>query len=140
MTKTIFLEFKGYWPENMIESMPKQGGIYCVYEVKNNYGTNTSIVKLIYIGEATNIYDRIKNHEKWPEWRKSCSHAGSIICFTAAPIMSPDRERAEAALIYYHKPPVNDEYKYSFPFDTTTVYVTGAIGTLENMFTVYTDL
>lgn len=32
---------------------------------------------------------------------------GSGICFSFTGIISPDRQRPEAALIYYHKPPCN---------------------------------
>jgi hypothetical protein len=92
--------------------------------------------RLIYIGEAENVNDRIKNHEKWPDWRQYVPK-GSVLCFSFADINNIDCERAEAALIYYHKPPCNNEYKDSFPFDETTIKSTGRCALLTSLITVY---
>lgn len=126
MTKTINLNFDGYWREVNKSSVPKKSGVYGVYVCKYNPPPQNTVTldKLIYIGEAEDVNDRIANHEKWPEWRKEVT-AGSEICFSFAEVISPDRERAECALIYYHKPKCNDDCKYSFPYEDTTVVSTG---------------
>lgn len=135
--KTISLTFDGYWRETNISSIPKQSGIYVVYECFYNSQENTvTLLKAIYIGEADNVNDRIAKHEKWPQWRKHCSNSNQI-CFSFAPVANPDRARGEAALIYKHKPPVNDEYKYTFPFDETTMKLSGKTALLYTDFTVY---
>lgn len=134
--KTINLEFDGYWLEKNIGGIPKQSGIYVVYECSYNAQANTvSLLKVIYIGEAENVNERIAKHEKWPLWRKHCG-VNNQICFSFAPVTNPDRQRGEAAMIYKHKPPVNDEYKYTFPFDQTTMNLTGKTNLLETYFTV----
>lgn len=121
MAKTISLNFSGYWLEVDKAGVPARSGVYLVYVCIYNEPMNTvALKKLIYIGEAGDARDRISNHEKWPEWRRQVPQ-GSQICFSLAEITSPDRERAEAALIFYHKPPCNDEYVDSFPFEDTTV-------------------
>jgi len=135
--KTIYLAFDGYWREKNMGDIPKESGVYCVYECTHDPKEGTvSISKLIYIGEAEDVSKRISNHEKWPLWRKHCS-ASCQICFSFAPIKSPDRQRSEAALIYKHKPPVNDEYKDKFPFDETTMRLSGRTALLNENFTVY---
>jgi hypothetical protein len=135
--KTISLEFKGYWLEKDMGGIPKQSGIYVVYECTYNQQADTvSLKKVIYIGEAENVNDRIAKHEKWPLWRKHCG-AYNQICFSFAPITSPDRQRGEAAMIYRHKPPVNDQYTNTFPFDQTTMSLSGKTSLLDTNFTVY---
>jgi len=134
--KTISLTFDGYWREPNKGGIPKQGGVYVVYECSyNSEGGTVSLLKVIYIGEAADANERVANHEKWPEWRKHCGGSNEI-CFSFAPAANPDRERGEAALIYKHKPPVNEEYKDNFPFDETTMKLTGKTALLYTEFTV----
>lgn len=135
-TKTIYLTFNGYWRELNISGIPKKSGVYVVYECFYNQQTNKVDLKnIIYVGEAEDVNDRIANHEKWDEWRKYCATYNQI-CFSFAPVISPDKDRAEAALIYKHKPPVNDEYKDTFPFDETTISLSGETILLYTSFTV----
>jgi hypothetical protein len=134
--KTISLAFDGYWRERNIGGIPPQSGVYVVYECTYNSQANTvDLKKVIYIGESEDVNGRVANHEKWPLWRRHCG-ASNEICFSFAPITSPDRQRAEAALIFKHKPPVNDDYKYSFPFDETTMSLSGKTALLTTNFTV----
>jgi len=129
MVKTISLNFDGYWREVNKSSIPEKPGVYVVYVCKyikpkqGEIGTVT-INKLIYIGEAQNANERISNHEKWSVWRKEVPE-GSTICFSFAGVISPNRERAECALINHHQPKCNDECKDSFPHETTSVVSTG---------------
>lgn len=136
MAKTISLSFAGYWREVNKGSVPAESGIYLVYVCRYNETKDTvTLDKLIYIGEAEDVNDRIANHEDWPKWHRYVP-TGSEICFSFAGIASPDRERAEAALIYYHKPPCNVEYVDSFPFEDTTVESTGKCALLSSPVTV----
>ncbi|MDG7000777.1 MAG: GIY-YIG nuclease family protein [Nitrososphaerota archaeon] len=134
--KTISLTFDGYWRQKAIGGIPSKAGIYVVYEAfYNSQSGSVTLLKVIYIGESGDVNARIANHEKWPDWRKHCG-PNNEICFSFAPVTSPDRERAEAALIYKHKPPVNDEYKYSFPFDETTMSLSEETALLNTYFTL----
>ena len=139
MKKNIKLEFDGYWREPNIDvagGIPNSSGVYCVYECSyREQPKHFSVTKLIYIGESGTVRDRIKGHKKWPKWRKECG-SGKQICFTFAPRSATDRERAEAAMIFEHKPPVNTEYKDTFPFDETTMSLSGKIHLLTPQFTV----
>ena len=141
MAKTIKLNFDGYWREVNQSEIPKKSGIYAVYVCEYNKpekeGEKGSVTlkKLIYIGEAEDVNDRISKHEKWEEWRKELSE-GTEICFSFANVDSPDRERAECALIYHHKPTCNDECKDSFPYEETTVISDGLHKFIESPITV----
>lgn len=135
--KTYELEFKGYWRDENKGGLPNSSGVYCVYICTFDSQSSTVWLKeLIYIGEAGNIRERVANHEKYNQWKKHLT-AGQQLCFSASEAASADRERCEAALIFKHKPPENDEYKNSFPFDTTTMKLSGATELLSTYFTVY---
>lgn len=131
--KSISLQFDGYWTEKAKKSLPSHTGIYCVYTGKENTNGTVTLNKLIYIGESENVRDRIACHEKEPDWRKHLSW-GEILIFSTAP--SSDRFCAEAAMIYRHKPPVNDEYTYSFPFEDTQMSLSGQVALLIVSFVV----
>ncbi len=134
--KTIYLEFKGYWRENNKESIPKQSGIYCVYTCKYNVESNTvSIHKLLYIGESTNVNVRIQNHNRLSDWTKQLRR-GEELCYSFAPIESEDRERGEAALIFIHQPPMNEEHKNHFVYNDTKMILSGKIKFLDKSFVV----
>lgn len=141
MVKTINLDFDGYWREVNKSGIPKNSGVYAVYVCRYNKpekeGEKGSVTleRLIYFGEAENVNERISDHEKWPEWRKEVPR-GSEICFSFAGVTSPDRERAECALIFHHKPKCNDECKYSFPHEETTVVSKGRSALIDSPITV----
>lgn len=135
---TYSLNFDGYWLTLNIGGLPANSGIYCGYACTHNRQENTfSIRKLVYIGEATNVRDRVSSHEKWEEWKRQLL-CGEELCFNAA-LIAPelDRQRAEAAMIYHHKPPCNVEYVLNFPFDQTTISTSGKNAKLDSNFTVY---
>ncbi len=130
------IEFTGYWRESHKGSLPERSGVYCVYTCFHNTEKNTIVIQqLIYIGEADNVYKRISNHDKQKDW-ESHLKAGEQLCYSFGPIISASRERCEAALIFKHKPPENDMYVDEFPFDQTTIMLSGKIRKLHPSFTV----
>ncbi len=134
--KTISLAFDGFWREGAISGIPAKSGVYVVHEASYDpQAKAVDLKKVIYIGEAENVNDRIANHEKWPDWKKQCE-TNNELCFSFAPVNDPDRERGEAALIFKHKPPINTEYKNTFPFDETTINLSGKTGLLNTGFKV----
>jgi excinuclease UvrABC nuclease subunit len=138
--KTISVEFAGYYREPKISGLPAIAGVYCVYACTFDTQAQTvGLKKLIYIGESDNIKERVANHNLWSAWKRQLT-AGQVICVSAGGV-SPEqtRHRAEAAMIFKHKPPVNEEYKHSFPFDTTTMTLTGKTSLLSASFTVKKD-
>lgn len=130
------IEFEGYWREPNITGIPSKSGVYCVYECTYNTTENTvTIHKLIYIGEAENASERAAQHLKGSDWSNKIRN-GKEFCFSFAHVESYYRTRIEAALIFKHKPPLNDEYKYSFPFDRTTISASGKTALLSTYFTI----
>lgn len=135
--KTFSVSFEGYWREEDKDSVPAKSGVYCVYECTyNSKSDKVSIHKLIYIGEARDVRDRVKNHEKKPLWKKHV-RSGNELCYNFGDVESAYRDRVEAAFIYKHKPPENTEYVDKFPFDDTTIEASGEAQELSTYFTVY---
>ena len=133
--KSYSLTYDGNWRESNFSSVPEKSGVYTVYACRYDKEKKTvSIRKLIYIGEAGNVRDRVLKHEKLPIWRQHLAY-GEEICVNFAEI-NIDRERVEAALINHHKPPENTEYVNNFPFDQTTVSTSGENTLLSDEFTV----
>jgi len=131
--KSYFLDFKGYFTR--IAGLDSDSGIYCVYACTDNSST-VSIRKLLYIGESEDIHERVSYHEGRKVWESELQN-GEVLCFSNAKI-SPEanREHAEAAMIYYHKPPCNKEYVNSFPFDHATIQISGMARFLTPLFRV----
>ncbi|MCE2506928.1 MAG: GIY-YIG nuclease family protein [Nitrosopumilaceae archaeon] len=134
---TISLTFDGYWREVYSNSIPNESGIYCVYTCVHNESKGTvSIQKLIYIGESGKVRERISGHERKTNCWKKKLNSGETLCYSFAPADSTNRKRAEAALIFKHKPTCNDEYVNDFPFEQTTVKSSGKTALLSTSFTV----
>ena len=134
--KRIELNFRGYWMEVNKNGIPDASGIYCVYACTYNAITDkVSIRELIYVGESDNIWNRISNHERLADWKKRL-RSNETLCYSFAGVSENDRVRAEAAVIFHHKPPCNTEYRNSFQFDTTTVTTSGRNAMLDSGYTV----
>lgn len=134
--KTINLNFDGYWREINKDSVPSQSGIYCVYSCTYNRNKGkVSIKELLYIGESTDVHSRIANHDRLDDWVKKLS-TDETLCYSFAPINGNDRIRAEAALIFKHKPPMNTEYINNFPYNDTEMLLSGNASLLTANFIV----
>lgn len=139
--KTYDLNFKGYRREVNWKGLPAISGVYCVYACRYNAKTKkVSIRQLLYIGESRNVRERVPEEPKKRRdvWAKLLRE-GEELCVSRAKVGSANRVRVEAALINFHKPPCNDEYVDSFPFDETTVTTNGDTAELSREFTVYRD-
>ena len=128
--------FNGYWREPNKGSLPKESGVYCVYECTfNEAQNNISVHKLIYIGESENVNERISEHERLKDWEKHV-RKGNQLCYSITEVDGTNRERVEAAYINAHKPPENTEYRDDFPFDMTSVETIGKAALLQKSFVV----
>ena len=133
--KTIALDFRGYWREVNKEFVPSESGIYTVYACTYNQQEKTvSIRKLLYIGESEDVCERLQNHERLIDWKRFL-RPNETLCYSVATIGAADRVRAEAALIYHHKPPCNTEYIHSFPYERTRITTSGRNALLSSDFT-----
>jgi excinuclease UvrABC nuclease subunit len=126
------LVFDGYWVN--ADSIPDGSGIYCVYTCLDNTRPGMlGINDLIYVGESQRVRDRIQNHELRQEWKNSLEDKQDL-CYSFAPISTAkDRLRAEAAIIFVHKPRLNKEHKNKFPFQQTDITISGRHSKLEKL-------
>lgn len=130
------IDFGGYWREPNKSGVPNKSGIYCVYTCSYNASDNSvALKKLVYIGESADVGSRISNHEHQSDWEKHLNK-GEQLCYTFGEIGSTYRERCEAAMIFKHNPPVNDKTTSSFPYDQTTLKLSGKTAFLVCNFTV----
>ncbi|QLH11253.1 GIY-YIG nuclease family protein [Nitrosarchaeum sp. AC2] len=137
MAKAIELKFDGYWREINSGGIPNSSGIYLVYCCKYNTAEKTvAIRKLIYIGESSKVNERISGHEKKTECWNGKLQSGEVLCYSFASVSNPDREIAEAALIFKHKPVCNTEYMDDFLYEQTTVKSSGMCNFIESSFIV----
>ena len=60
--KTYNQTFDGYWRYVNRGSMPNKAGTY------NLDAKTVSLNRLLYIGQASNIHDRLQDHECYLEW------------------------------------------------------------------------
>jgi len=141
------IEFDGYWRERKKGGIPAEPGVYCVYTCiysgkKQTYsppgGCRTGMVrheKLVYIGASENVRECIADHVKQADW-ESHIDTREELCFSFGAMDAETLERCAAALIFKHKPPENSEYARDFPFDTTSLTLSGTGGFLSKSFTV----
>lgn len=134
--KKICVDFEGYWREVNKDGVPDQSGIYCVYScIYDSSEKAVSIKKLLYIGESENVHDRLANHDRLDDWKEELL-ANETLCYSFGAISAGDRVRAEAAMIYKHKPPMNDEYVNRFSYEDTEMELSGKTALLKVDFTV----
>lgn len=132
--QTYNLTFKGYYRDGV--RLPSVSGIYLVYDATRYKETETvALHELIYIGEADNVDERIRTHEKRPAWLRAIE-VGTHLYFAVAEADPEWRKRAEAALIFKHQPQVNTSCKDSFNYDTTTIISDGKCRHIESPITV----
>ncbi|MGA2253154.1 MAG: GIY-YIG nuclease family protein [Thermoguttaceae bacterium] len=134
--QTYAVDFDGYWREANKSNVPAQSGFYCVYACTHDTQAKTVALRmLIYIGESDNVRSRISTHEKQRDW-ESHLKAGEQLCYSFGAVEAAHRVRCEAAMIFEHKPPENTEYVNEFPFDETTMNLSGKTALLHTSFTV----
>lgn len=135
MAKTINLAYEGYWRERNFNGVPAYSGVYTFMECKLNSDDTVTLINILYIGKADNVKERVQKHDKLDVMKRSLSY-GNELCINCAPVSGTDQDRAEAALIYKHKPPFNDQLKDWFNYDTTIISNSGRYSLLERLFTV----
>ncbi len=119
--KTFDLKFDGYKLEENKLGLPEYSGVYVVHScIYNKKEDTVSLMRLLYIGKAGNINDRVNNHEKLENWKKELKEEEQL-CYNYTKVNTAYNNRVEAALINANQPIVNVDYKESFPFDSTII-------------------
>ncbi|MCA9609498.1 MAG: GIY-YIG nuclease family protein [Myxococcales bacterium] len=133
---TIKMEFEGYWRDVNSGGIPSASGVYSVYAATHDAREKTvDLKRLLYIGEAADVGDRIRNHERRADWTRQL-RTGEVLCFAIGRVASTIRNRAEAALIFKHQPPLNTSCTEEFKYDRTTMSLSGQCALLTTYFTV----
>lgn len=155
MRQHIEITFDGFWNEKSIDKIPHESGVYVVTDgVLDDEGTGTSLQRLIYIGESEDVNAAIAGGDLWDKWREECgvsnitdeddipalSGEDNELFFSFAPLPSPDRERAAAAMVFEQYPPINDEeQKEKFVYEDTKMNLYGKTGLLNTDYEVVLD-
>ncbi len=155
MRKHLEITFDGFWNEKSIEKIPHESGVYVVTDgILDEEGKDTSLQRLIYVGESEDCAAAIEGSDMREAWREECgvsnitdeddipaaSGEDNELFFSFAPIESPDRERAAAAIIFEQAPPANDEaQKNEFPYEDTKINLYGKTGLLNTDYEVVMD-
>ena len=136
-----YIEEVDEFPDEKLE----RSGIYAVKKStvrKNEKGKITfTPIELLYIGESGDVSLRLAYHEKKAEWKKHLQN-GEVLAVAIAFISSgkDDRERAEAACIFEHQPPCNEEHTRHFHYEKTKIITSGKNAKLKPEFIVdYTE-
>lgn len=135
---TFTIKFEGYWLEQDREDIPAGGGVYCVYSCAYNLATGTLLpTRLLYVGNSDNVRESIATHGKRPDWEKHLqTSGGGLLCYSFAKVTPCIRERCRAAIIHQHRPPENLKHVDFFPYQQTTMLISGSNMLLTRKFTV----
>ena len=136
MDNTFNLHFGGSISDANRGDLPSYCGIYLVYRgVYNKEKNNFACRVIIYIGQADNINDRHKNHEKRAAFLAKCGK-DEIIFYSYVKVDKYYLDRVENALVFKMCPSLNDKLTQTFPYDETTIVSDGACALLNKNFTL----
>ena len=137
--QTYKLDFSGFWNEASWAQLIAESGIYCIYVGTFNVQERGVFLReIVYIGESKNVRDRVLEspQNRRDIWVKQLDSDEELWASCAKISPRHARERTEAAMIFHHQPCCNIEYKKNFPFDRTTVRISGMTNFLSTSFTV----
>jgi len=125
------ITFKGYRLDENKNTLPTYGGVYLVYCCTYNKEKDTvSLKKLIYIGQAVNLHDRICNHDRYEDFTGQLNEDEKL-CYSYAAVPPDDKSIIENGLIYMQKPPLNDDLTGVFNYGDSQFIIDGACALLK---------
>lgn len=126
------ITFKGYRRDVNKRGLPSYGGIYMVYCCTFNEKDKTvTLRKLIYIGQAINIRDRICNHDKYNLFTEQLYDENEQLCYAYASVSQNDIDIVENGLIYMQKPDLNERMKDCFDYPDSEFHIDGSCALLK---------
>jgi len=133
--RKFILKSKGYYSLKIPQIIDEVPGIYCIFDCNCDSTAKCTPRSLLYIGKADNIQQRIANHERKSDWDKACKSGRP--CLALAVIKDKtEREICEAAMIFKHKPRLNEKYATECPYHEITIQITGCTECLCTHFSV----
>lgn len=109
-------------------------GIYCVYTC-TYHGQLSVPSRLLYIGQAVKLRERITRHEKRHLWLRALQ-PGETLCYSIASFPLFGRVHIEAAMLFEHQPPFNEHRTNWFGFQDATVRTHGKNAWLSPVFSL----
>lgn len=126
------ITFKGYRRQANVSTLPDYSGVYIVYRCVYNIKDETvSLKELLYIGQASNINQRINNHDK-KDIFESHLQQGEEIAYSYAQVNIDKLDVVENALIFAEQPPLNDKGKDSFNHPASSFSIEGRCALVEH--------
>lgn len=131
MKQTFDLNFSGYFGKERLSELPEESGIYAVFRgVQDRRTFKWLSFTLLYIGQASDLRERLTGHEGWSAWERRAG-LGSSTVVSYAPLPKTNLDRVEAALIFCNQPMLNSTLKDNFNYHETTVRTSGNRGTIR---------
>jgi len=135
--KIFNLNIEGYWRLKNKKGIPTQPGVFFVYECSYNIDLATvTLIRIIYVGESTNVNRFIDTSESVELWLAFISE-GHELCFSTAylnDLMS--RELVMAGYIKNLQPHFNKGFEIPFPYESYQVIASGKTSLLDTDFLV----
>ena len=132
--KRYNINFKGYRRDCNKATLPHYSGVYMVYRCIYDSTTNkVTLIEIIYIGKAVDLWDRINHHDKYHLFLETCK-IGEEICYSYANVSMDDLNIVENALVFAQKPRLNYDLVDSFNHESAGFLVEGRCSLLD-----YTD-
>lgn len=132
--RTISLDFDGFYRDEA--NLPDYSGLYFVYKGIPTEKRKCRITKLLYIGQAEDISDRVNTgHEHYEDWKRELDR-GEELYYSVCPVEVRDLDMVEAACIYKAQPPVNSHCKENYNYAPVRIISSGSIKYLPSDFVV----
>lgn len=129
--RSFRLNFEGSLLDKDRKNLPTYPGIYLVYRGFLMKEINAlHCTEIIYIGQAEDIRRRHSAHEKRSAFINTLQK-NEVLFYSYAKADLADLDRIENALVYFHKPILNDNGKNTFLYPATEVISEGQCALLE---------
>lgn len=128
------LNFQGYWRHINRAGLPAVSGVYAVYRCTYNQTTDkVTLHEIIYIGQAVDVNDRHKKHDKLSLFQSELKE-GEELCYTCAEVDGRSLDLIENALVFAQKPRLNDKLVNSYDHQSAHIKLDGCTACMK-----YTD-
>lgn len=118
--RTASVWFDGFWSEDEFSEIPRSSGIYCVYATLSTDDIGEpNLMNFLYVGQAANIRDRVKKHDRLDDWKSVAENIGVDEIVLAVGDVNTTRKRSksdqteldivERAIIHRYLQPCNRE-------------------------------
>ena len=100
-----------------------------MYRCNDNEQTVT-LRKLIYIGKAINIHDRVCNHNRYEDFKRQLLQ-GEQLCYSYASVSPNEVDAVENGLVFMQKPELNEDLTDRYYYPDSEFSIEGACSLLK---------